>query len=202
MEGDTTGHDWWHVVRVVNNAKTIATKEGGDPFIIELTALLHDIADWKFHDGNSASGAKISRDWLETLKVDAGVVEQVAYIVEHISFKGGTNTHVMQTLDGQIVQDADRLDALGAVGIARAFATGAVLGNAIYDPEVAPKNYKSPEEFKKELKNNHTINHFYEKLLLIKDKMNTQTGKNLAAHRHKFMERYLQEFYKEWGGKH
>lgn len=201
MEGEGSGHDWWHIVRVVENAKTIAAKEGGDLFIVELAALLHDIADWKFNSGDSTVGARVSREWLSKLSVDEEIIEQVAYIVEHISFKGGTNKHKMKTLEGKIVQDADRLDALGAIGIARVFAFGGAHGRQIYVPGMKPRQYDSVEAVQKALHDNHGINHFYEKLLQLKDKMNTKTGKQMAENRHKFMENYLEQFYAEWEGK-
>jgi uncharacterized protein len=199
LEGEGSGHDWWHVVRVVENAKTIAAQEGGDLFVIELAALLHDIADWKFHDGDSTIGAKISQEWLLDLEVSKDIAEHAAYIVEHISFKGGTNRHIMRTLEGKIVQDADRLDALGAIGIARAFAYGGSVGRLLYDPGSQPTMLTSFDSYKK-VQNGTTINHFYEKLLLLKDRMNTKTGKAMALNRHKFMEKYLEQFYAEWSG--
>lgn len=201
LKGEGSGHDWWHIIRVVNNAKAIAQQEGGDAFVIELAALLHDIADWKFHDGDSTVGPRVTREWLQKLKVESVVIERVAYIVEHISFKGGKNPHRMQTLEGKIVQDADRLDAIGAIGVARAFAFGGAAGREIYNPSVPPKQYDSFESFKNAVTTNHTVNHFYEKLLLLKDKMNTATGRQKAQERHAFMEKYLQQFYAEWEGK-
>ncbi len=200
MEGEGSGHDWWHIVRVVKNAKAIAAKEGGDLLVIELAALLHDIADWKFNNGDSTIGAKVSREHLSKLKVPADVTQQVADIVEHISYKGGTNPYIMKSLEGKIVQDADRLDALGAIGIGRAFAFGGAAGREMYNPEVSPQEYSSFESFKGSITANHTINHFYEKLLLLKDKMNTKTAKKMAQNRHKFMEQYLEQFYAEWDG--
>lgn len=198
MEGESTGHDWWHIVRVVHNAKAIAVKEGGNLLIIELAALLHDIADWKFNNDDSTVGAKLSRTFLNKLDVPDNVVDEVAYIVEHISYKGGTNSKRMRSLEGKIVQDADRLDALGAIGIARTFAYGGAAGREIYNPNVGPKEYGSFESYKDSLAENHTIKHFYEKLFLLKDKMNTKTGRNMAQNRHKFMENYLKQFYAEW----
>jgi uncharacterized protein len=200
MEGEGTGHDWWHVSRVRIVALNIAEKEGGDRFIIELAALLHDIADWKFHDGDSTIGPKQARSWLQQLDVTPEIVDQVAYIVEHISFKGGTNQHKMTTLEGKIVQDADRLDAMGAIGIARTFAFGGAAGRPLYDPDIPKIDYESFESFKDQLQHNHTINHFYEKLLLLKDKMNTKTAKTMAQQRHEFMEAWLEQFYAEWKG--
>lgn len=197
-----TGHDWWHMYRVWQLAKQIAQGEkGADLFVVELGALLHDIADWKFHDGDSSVGGKAAREWLENQQVDHRVIDEVAFIVEHISFKGGTNQTPMRSLEGKIVQDADRLDALGAIGIARAFAYGGSVSREIYNPDVKPKQYGSLDDFKKQIADNHTVNHFYEKLLLLKDRMNTKTGKKIAEQRHEFMEMYLKEFYKEWDGK-
>lgn len=202
MAGESTGHDWWHVARVVNNAKAIAAKEGGDLFVIELAALLHDIADWKFHDGDFSIGPRVTREWLSKLKVDDKIIEQVAYIVEHISFKGGTNVHKMKTLEGKIVQDADRLDALGAIGIARVFSFGGAQLRPIYDPNLTPvTEFKTFDEYKEATRNSSSINHFYEKLLKVRDFMNTKTGKKIAETRHKFMEKYLEQFYAEWEGK-
>jgi uncharacterized protein len=198
--GDGSAHDWWHVVRVVNNAKTIAATEGGDLFTVELGALLHDIADWKFHDGDVTLGPKMARDWLEKQGVDKTVIEKVVEIVAHISFRGGSNEHVMQTLEGEVVQDADRLDSLGAIGIARTFAFGGSRNREMYDPNIPPRKYKDFEDYKAKIEGTPTINHFYEKLLLVKDKMNTTTGKELAEDRHKYLEQFLEEFYAEWDG--
>jgi uncharacterized protein len=200
MEGEGTGHDWWHIVRVVNSALHIAEKEGGDLLVIELAALLHDIADWKFNDGDTTVGARVAREWLQKVGARDAVIEEVAYIVEHVSFKGGTNMHVMKTTEGKIVQDADRLDAMGAIGISRAFAFGGAFGRTLYNPDVKPNEYDSFKTFKNTASDNHTINHFYEKLLLLKDRMNTKTGRQLAKQRHEFMENYLKQFYAEWEG--
>jgi uncharacterized protein len=188
-----TGHDWWHVERVVRNAKHIAKKEGGDLFVIELAALLHDIADWKFHGGDTLIGPRKTREWLGKLKVEEDIISHVTDIVRNISFREGTNKTKMKTLEGRIVQDADRIDAIGAIGIARVFAYGGYRGREIYNPNIKPRrSYKS-------LKSNTTVNHFYEKLLLLKDRMNTKTGKKMAEERHKFIEQFLKQFYKEWG---
>lgn len=200
MEGEGSGHDWWHIVRVVNTAKTIAVKEGGDLFVIELAALLHDIADWKFHGGDTTVGSQVTREWLLTLDTSNNVIDQVAYIVKYISFKGGSNTHKMKTIEGKVVQDADRLDALGAIGIARAFAYGGAAGREMYSPSITPRRGQAIEHFK-QTTGNHTINHFYEKLLLLKDRMNTKTAKEMAGTRHDYMQKYLDEFYAEWEGK-
>jgi uncharacterized protein len=185
LEAETTGHDWYHIERVVHNAKLIGKKEKADLFVAELGALLHDIADWKFHKNENA-GVKITVKKLKSLKVPKEIVDQVAYIVQNISFKGGTNKHKMKTIEGMIVQDADRLDALGAIGIARAFAYGGYKKRMIYDP-----------------KNNSetSIKHFYDKLLWIRDLMNTKTGYKLAGQREKFIKNYLKQFYKEWEGR-
>lgn len=199
MSGEGTGHDWFHIDRVVKNAKLISKKEGGDMFIIELSALLHDIADWKFHDGDMKIGARKTEEWLKKLGVEAKDIQKVVEIVEHISYKGGTNKRVMQSIEGKIVQDADRLDAIGALGIARVFAFGGSMKRAIHDPSIKPKLLKSFEAYKKRTQT--SINHFYEKLLLLKNKMNTNTGKQLAQKRHEFMEKYLEQFYSEWDGK-
>jgi uncharacterized protein len=202
LKSDGTGHDWWHVYRVWRLAKHIAQKEqGADLLVVELGALLHDIADWKFHDGDTTVGPRVTREWLRSQKVDESIVEQVAYIVEHISFRGGTNMHVMQTLEGQIVQDADRLDALGAIGIARLFTFGGSAGRPLYDPNIKPKNYASFDSFKKYLTANTSINHFYEKVLLLKDGMHTKTARQIARRRHRYIEKFLEEFYGEWEGK-
>ncbi len=200
LEGEGSGHDWWHIVRVVNNAKAIAKQEGGDMFIVELGSLLHDINDWKFNDGDSTVGANEAKKLLEQLGCAKKVCEHVGYIVEHVSYKGGTNKHAMKTIEGQIVHDADRLDALCAIGVARAFAFGGSAGRVMYDPGVKPKEYSSFESFAGAITQNHTINHFYEKLLLLKDKMNTKTAKKMAKNRHEYMEKYLRQFYAEWEG--
>ena len=197
-----TGHDWWHMYRVWQLAKHIAKDEGKvDMLTVELGALLHDIADWKFNDGDSSKDANEARAWLEKLKVDEKVIAEVTFIVEHISYKGGTNKFKMRTIEGKIVQDADRLDALGAIGIARAFAYGGSVNRTIYNPDIKPKKYADLADFKKKIPDNHTVNHFYEKLLLLKDQMNTKTGTQIAQFRHKYMEEFLKEFYAEWEGK-
>jgi uncharacterized protein len=197
-----SGHDWWHMYRVWQLAKTIAEQEkGADMFVVELGALLHDIADWKFHDGDPEAGPKAATAWLTEQKVSSEVIDQVVYIVRHISFKGGTNKHAMQTLEGKIVQDADRLDAIGAIGIARTFTFGGSHGRVMYDPNSAPQTFNSFEEFKASIKKGTTVNHFYEKLLLLKDGMHTTTAKKIAQSRHEYMEKFLDEFFAEWEGK-
>lgn len=201
FSGEGSGHDWWHMYRVWQLAKHIAQKEDKvNMLIVELAALLHDIADWKFHDDPKA-GPNATREWLEQLKVDQSVIDEVAFVVEHTSYKGGFNKYKMRTIEGKIVQDADRLDALGAVGVARTFAFGGSAGRPIYDPNIKPLQYSSVKDFKDKIAVNHTVNHFYEKLLLLKNQMNTKTGKQIAEARHKYMEDFLKEFYSEWEGK-
>lgn len=199
-EKEGTGHDWFHIERVVRNAKKIAKQEGGDLFVIELAALLHDIADWKFHGGDFLAGSRKTKAWLKELKVKEDIISQVTDIVRDVSFRGGTNKAKMKTLEGKIVQDADRLDAMGAIGVARTFAYGGYRGREIYNPKTKPRSYKYYANLKKGMKSGTTINHFYEKLLLLKNKMNTKTGRKMAEERHKFMEQFLKQFYKEWNG--
>jgi len=196
LDGEGTGHDWWHIHRVYKNALFIAQKEGGDSFIVELAALLHDIADWKFQIDNEDKGAKIASQWLVSMNVNQIEIDKVCRIINEISFKGAGVSTPMSTIEGQIVQDADRLDAIGAIGIARAFAYGGYKNRELYNPDVKPQMHQSFEEYKKS--KSHTINHFYEKLLLLKDLFNTETAKQMANDRHQFMESYLAQFYKEW----
>jgi uncharacterized protein len=200
LEQDSTGHDWWHVDRVTNLAKTIAAKEGADLFVVELGALLHDIADWKFHNGDTEIGPRITREWLAKQHVDEAVISEVEFIVRHISFKGGTNKTPMRSLEGKIVQDADRLDAIGAIGIARTFAFGGSKQRQMHNPEKSPQEYENFADFQKSIAESTTINHFYEKLLLLKDRMNTKTGREIAQNRHEYLENFLKEFYAEWDG--
>jgi len=196
LEGEGSGHDWWHIYRVWQSAKTLAKEEGGKIHIIELAALLHDIADHKFHNGDETVGPKVASDFLFSLDVPSQTVDAVVQIMQEISFsKGGKPS----TLEGEIVQDADRLDAIGAIGVARAFAYGGYKQREIYNPDISPEEFKTKEEYKKST--NPTVNHFYEKLLLLKDLMNTKKGKAMAKDRHVFMESYLDQFYKEWDGK-
>ena len=190
------GHDWFHIERVWKNAKAIAKTEKVDLFIVELGALLHDIADSKFHDGDETVGPKVAKDFLEELQVNKEVIEHVIKIIENISFKGGNESQKFTSPELQVIQDADRLDAIGAIGVARTFNYGGFKNNPIYDPNIPPNLNMTKEEYKKSKA--PTINHFYEKLLLLKDRMNTETGKKLAAQRHAFMEQFLEQFYKEW----
>lgn len=199
--GDGTGHDWWHIYRVWQNAKAIGSKEKVNMFVVELGALLHDIADWKFNNGDEEVGGRETQKWLESLNVDNNIIKEVIHIVDNISFKGGFNQNKIQSLEGKVVQDADRLDAIGAIGIARCFIGAGVYKETIHEPSLPLKReYKSKEEYIKNRGNDTTINHFYGKLLLIKDLMNTQAGKELAEQRHTFMESYLEEFFAEWEG--
>ena len=196
MEGDSSGHDWWHVWRVWQNSLFISRNENADRFVTELAALLHDIADWKFHDGDETAGPKAARVWLSEQSVDEQIIEHVCRIIETVSFKGAGVETPMETLEGKIVQDADRLEAIGAIGIARCFAFGGAKGRLMHDPEDPPELHASFEDYKK--KSGPSINHFYEKLLLLKDRMNTETGSQLAAERHKVLEDFLAQFHAEW----
>ena len=196
LEGAEAGHDWFHIERVWKLSKKISEKEGGNFVVIELSALLHDIADPKFHNGDETLAIKISSEFLKSIKVEEKIINQVLYIIENISFKNRGESHQNPSLELQIVQDADRLDAIGAIGIARTFNFGGFKNNLMYHPDIQPKLNMSKEEYKKS--NGTTINHFYEKLLLLKDLMNTETAKKIASERHDFMLKFLDEFYKEW----
>lgn len=199
LEGEASGHDWWHIKRVYNNALLIASEEKEcDLVVVKLGALLHDIADWKFNDGDELAGYNAAKEWLRSLGAEEGLIEHVAEIVKDISFKGAGEKTPMKTLEGEIVQDADRLDAMGAIGIARAFAYGGNRNREMYNPEVKPVLHENFEEYKKS--KGTTINHFYEKLLLLKDLMNTEAGRKYAEGRHEYMEGFLKEFYGEWNG--
>ena len=198
LSGDSSGHDWWHIDRVRRNSLIIAREEDADLFVTELAALLHDIADWKFHGGDDTAGPRAAREWLVRCEADPAVIDQVCEIVATLSFKGAGVATEMQTLEGRCVQDGDRLDAIGAVGIARAFAFGGHFGRAMYDPDVPPELHQSFAAYKQ--KGGPTINHFYEKLLLLKDRMQTATGTRLAQERHQFMETFLAQFFAEWNG--
>ncbi|MFN4074592.1 MAG: HD domain-containing protein [Cloacibacterium sp.] len=196
LEGAEAGHDWFHIERVWKLSKKIAEKEGGNLEVIELSALLHDIADPKFHNGDETLALKISKDFLEEIHVEGELIEQVLFVIKNISFKNRAEAPENPPLELQIVQDADRLDAIGAIGIARTFNFGGFKNNLMYHPEIKPNLGMNKEEYKKS--NGTTINHFYEKLLLLKDLMNTETGKKIASERHNFMLQFLDEFYKEW----
>jgi uncharacterized protein len=196
LEGAEAGHDWFHIERVWKLSKKIAEKEGGNLEVIELSALLHDIADPKFHNGDETLALKISQNFLEEIHVNAELIEQVLFVIKNISFKNRAEAPENPPLELQIVQDADRLDAIGAIGIARTFNFGGFKNNLMYHPEIKPNLGMNKEEYKKS--NGTTINHFYEKLLLLKDLMNTETAKKIASERHDFMLQFLDEFYKEW----
>ncbi|GAB3915464.1 HD domain-containing protein [Mucilaginibacter boryungensis] len=189
------GHDWWHIYRVWNNARLIAQTETVDHLTVELAALLHDIADSKFHNGDEEIGPRTAANYLKSIGVEDEVVEHVAQIIRHMSFKSGFDSPGFYSIEMGIVQDADRLDAIGAIGIARAFTYGGFKGREIYNPEIPPNLNMTKEEYKNTTA--PSINHFYEKLLLLKDKMNTATGKQLAQQRHQFMQAYLDQFYME-----
>jgi len=198
LSGDGSGHDWWHIFRVWTLAKKIAVEEKAQVEIVELGALLHDIADWKFHDGDDSIGPAIAREFLNNQNVEPNVSDSVVEIISTVSYKGAGVATPMKTLEGKIVQDADRLDAIGALGIARTFAYGGYKNRLIYHPDEKPVLHESYEDYKKN--EGHTINHFYEKLLLLKERMNTNTGKRIAEGRHKFMQSFLDQFYREWDG--
>lgn len=193
------GHDWFHILRVWNNAKLIASEENVDFFIVELGALLHDIADSKFYNGDETMGPKIAREFLQTQQVSEEIIFHIEQIISNISYKGGNFAQTFTSPELQVLQDADRLDAIGAIGIARCFNYGGFKNRSLYNPEIKPNLQQTKEEYKNS--NAPTINHFYEKLLLLKDKMNTKTGKKIALVRHEYMEGFLQQFYNEWEGK-
>ena len=193
------GHDWFHILRVWNNAKLIAKNEQVAIFIVELGALLHDIADSKFHNGDETVGPKVARAFLESEKVPDEIILHIEKIITNISYKGGNFKQNFTSPELDVIQDADRLDAIGAVGIARCFNYGGFKNRQLYNPEIAPNLNMTKEEYKNS--DTPTINHFYEKLLLLKDKMNTVSGKTIAEERHQYMENFLQQFYNEWEGK-
>ena len=196
LNGDSTGHDWWHVQRVWKMAVKLAGQEGGDLFVIQLAALLHDIADWKFHNGDEGKGETVTRQWLQSIGLSLDITQRVCQIISEVSFKGAGVETPMKTLEGKIVQDADRLDALGAIGIARAFAYGGYKGREMYNPEIEPLMHQSFDQYK--TNQSTTINHFHEKLFLLKDRMNTHTARKIAEERHLYMEVFLERFKNEW----
>jgi uncharacterized protein len=198
LENAEGGHDWFHIERVFKNAVLISKNEACDVTVVKLGALLHDIADSKFHDGDETVGPRIAREFLESEKVDEEIITHVVNIIENISFKGGNFEKKFTSIELSIVQDADRLDAIGAIGIARTFNYGGFKNRTLYDPKIAPISSMTKEEYKKN--DSPTLNHFYEKLLLLKDKMNTATGKQIAQERHRYMEGFLAQFYAEWEG--
>jgi uncharacterized protein len=192
------GHDWFHIERVWKNAKLIAVSEQVNQEVVELGALLHDIADSKFNRGDETIGPSKARQFLVSRNVDSTTINHVISIIEHVSFKGGNERQQFNSTELDVVQDADRLDAMGAIGIARAFNYGGFKNRGLYNPAIQPNLNMTKEEYKASTA--PTINHFYEKLLLLKDRMNTATGKRLAEDRHQFMEKFLAQFYEEWNG--
>lgn len=199
LQGAEGGHDWFHIQRVFRNSLLIAKDEEVDSLVVSLAALLHDIADAKFYDGDESIGPKIAAEFLKSLSVEEKVINHVVKIILNISFSSSLDPEKsFSSKELQVVQDADRLDAIGAIGIARAFNYGGFKNRGMYDPDITPNLNMSKEEYKKS--NAPTINHFYEKLLLLKDKMNTASGKRIAEERHQFMLLYLEQFYMEWNG--
>lgn len=194
--GENTGHDWYHIYRVWRNAKKIGRQEKADMFVVEMGALLHDIADSKFHDGNDEIGPRLAKEWLTKMQVDEKETKAILEIIKNSYFKGAKGKNKPRTIEGKIVQDADHMDALGAIGIARVFATGASFKRPVYDPLVKPKLHKTRAQYKK--RDGTSINHFYEKLLHLKDMMNTKAGKKMAIKKDKIMRDYLKEFFREW----
>lgn len=199
LRNEPTGHDWWHSWRVWKMSKEIAKKEGGDLFTIELAALLHDIADWKFYDGNTKISSEKSKTLLRKLRVNDKSIKHICHIIDNVSFKGARVKNKIKTKEGMIVQDADRLDVIGAIGIARTFAYGGFKEREIYNPAIKPKLHRSFKEYKDS--KSTSINHFYEKLLLLKDRLNTKTARKIAQKRHEFLVSYLRQFLKEWAVK-
>lgn len=194
---DSSGHDWWHIYRVWKNAIAICKIEKADEFIVELAALLHDLDDWKFNETGDETPHR-AKLWLDSCKIDSVTAEAVCRIIMHVSYKGAGVKNKMDSLEGFIVQDADRLDAIGAIGIGRAFAYGGYKNRMMYDPDSPPALHASFEEYKNS--KSATINHFYEKLLLLKDRMNTATAKRIAEERHDVMVKFLDQFMLEWEG--
>jgi uncharacterized protein len=192
------GHDWFHIERVYKNALLLSKDQPCDTIVVQLGALLHDIADSKFYDGDESIGPRVARQFLENQNVAEEVILHVIHIIENISYKGGNFDKKFSSVELDMVQDADRLDAIGAIGIARAFNYGGFKDRELYDPKIAPNTTMTKEEYKRN--NAPTINHFYEKLLLLKNKMNTQSGKRIAEERHRYMEGFLAQFYAEWEG--
>ncbi|MEA2603694.1 MAG: uncharacterized protein QOF89_4686 [Acidobacteriota bacterium] len=199
LEGEPSGHDWWHVYRVWKSSQVLAREEKADGFVVELAALLHDLSDRKLNGGDVTLGPKVAREWLAAQGVDAETVDHVGEIIADLSFKGAGVSTPMRTLEGKVVQDADRLDAIGAIGIARCFAYGGHKGRRLHDPEQRPEMHQSAESY---YANQGTaINHFYEKLLLLAERMNTAAGRRIAQERHAFLEEFLERFYAEWEGR-
>jgi len=198
LGNDSSGHDWWHIHRVRALALQIAKAEGADLFVVEMAALLHDVDDWKIVGGDTI-GQK-SRDWLNKNGVEKSMAVKICSVIDGVSFKGAKVSTFTNDLECAVLQDADRLDAIGAIGIARTFAYGGSRGRILYDPEVSPVMHTNFEDYKKG--DGPTINHFYEKLLLLKDLMQTESGRFHALQRHEYMTRFLEQFYTEWNGDH
>jgi uncharacterized protein len=196
LEKAESGHDYWHIQRVLKASITIAQNEGADMYIVQMGALLHDIADSKFHNGDETVGPKVAKDFLLQENVDEQTIDHIVKIIENISFKNTFSGQKFTSKELEIIQDADRLDAIGAIGIARAFIYGGHKNNLMYDPDFVIDENMTKEQYKKG--STATINHFYEKLLKLKDLMNTKTGNKLAEDRHNFMLQFLDQFYKEW----
>jgi uncharacterized protein len=195
LHGAEGGHDWWHIQRVWNLAKKINENENGNWLVVELGSILHDVADYKFHGGDEERGPAVAKCFLRSLKIDGEIIDHICQIISNISFKGGNEIRQFRSLELDIIQDADRLDAMGAIGIARAFNYGGYKGRELYNPDILPVLNMTKEQYK--TNSAPTINHFYEKLLLLKDLMNTPTGKAMALRRHHFMESFLKEFFNE-----
>lgn len=193
---DSSGHDWWHVARVCALTRSIGAAEGADAYVCELAAVLHDVADYKIA-GDEETGLRTVREWLRANEAEGDTTERVMDIISTMSFAGG-NRPPMTSLEGRVVQDADRLDAIGAIGIGRTFAFGGARGRPMRDPTSSPQNFQNEEQYRSAT--GSTINHFYEKLLLLKDRMNTRRGRELAEGRHQYMQQFLQQFYAEWEG--
>jgi uncharacterized protein len=199
LTGIEAGHNWFHTERVWKNARTICSQENAEIIVVELAALLHDVADAKFNNGDEELGSKLAASFLTKQGVDHKTVEHVENIIRNVSFAGGNHQKDFDSLELKIVQDADRLDAIGAIGIARAFNYGGYKGRELYDPEIPARIGMTKEEYRRHA--SPTINHFYEKLLLLKDKMNTETAKKIAEQRHAFLQLFLERFLLEWEGK-
>jgi len=198
LAGAEGGHDWWHIERVWKLSQKIAKTEPVDLFVVELGALLHDIADSKFHGGDEEIGPLRAEEFLSSLTVDSHIKNHIVQIIANISFKGGKEQRIFHSRELDVIQDADRLDAIGAIGIARTFNYGGHKNRELYNPHIKPDLNMTKDQYKNSTA--PTINHFYEKLLLLKERMNTETGRQMAEHRHKFMEQFLDEFYDEWSG--
>lgn len=198
LAGAEAGHDWFHIERVFKTAQNINQKEHGDELVVAFAALLHDIADPKFNNGDEDLGPNMAAKFLKSINIDQNTIDHVKLIIQNMSFKNSFDGDRFSSREMQIVQDADRLDAIGAIGIARAFTYGGFKNRVLYDPAIKPEHHISKETYKNTTA--PTINHFYEKLLLLKDMMNTQAGKDIAQERHHFMLQYLDHFYSEWEG--